>query len=384
MPILGHGALGNTNKINSDDVLDMLGWPECIGLAEWNIFVASIPVPGVRRLTEAAWGRKMVLGGHFGGVPAPLANASAALGIYSEHEAMSAEEALDRLRLGVNIQAREGSAGRDLRQVVKAITERKADSRHFSFSTDEQEADSLVLDGHVDHKIRTAICCGIDPLTAIQMATINAAEYFRISDDMGSIGPGKIADLVLVDDLAQFTVTQVIANGKVVARDGRYVGQLMAPAYPDYFFNTVKIARMTVPEDFAVQAPTSAGGRVKVRVIGVNEGSLITEDRLLDLPVSEGKVEQDAAQDVMKIAVLDRHEASGRIGKAFVQGFRIKAGAIGSSFNPGQMNLMVAGTNDRDMSLVANRIAETRRRVRCGARRQDTGRAASALARSLR
>jgi adenine deaminase len=355
---LGHGSLGNTNNITTEDVLDLLSWPECVGLAEWNIFVASIPVPGVRQLTDAAWERNMVLGGHFGQVPASLANATAALGIYSEHEAVSAEEALDRLRLGVHIQAREGSAGRDLRQVVKAITERKADSRHFSFSTDEQEGDSLVLDGHVDHKIRTAIRCGIDPLSAVQMATINAAEYFRISDEMGSIGPGKIADLVLVDDLAQFTVTQVIANGKLVARDGRYVGQLPVPAYPDYFFNTVKIARMTVPEDFAVQAPTPVGERVKVRVIGVNEGSLITEDRPLDLPVSEGKIQQDVAQDVMKIAVLDRHEASGRMGKAFVQGFRIKGGAIGSSFNPGQMNLMVAGMNDEDMSLVANRIAE--------------------------
>jgi adenine deaminase len=302
------------------------------------------------------------MGGHFGEVSAPLANATAALGIYSEHEAMSAEEALDRLRLGVHIQAREGSAGRDLRRVVKAITDHKADPRHFSFSTDEQEADSLVLDGHVDHKIRTAIRCGIAPITAIQMATINAAEYFRIADDMGSIGPGKIADVLLVDDLADFRVAEVVANGKRVARDGEYVAELEAPVYPDYFHNTINVARMTIPEDFAIQAPASAGGApqgtVKVRVIGVNQGSLVTEDRRLDLPVRGGEVQPDLSQDVMKIAVLDRFEASGRIGKAFVQGFRIKAGAMGSSFNPGIMNLMVAGTNDADMSLVANRIAE--------------------------
>jgi adenine deaminase len=271
---------------------------------------------------------------------------------------MSAEEALDRLRLGVNIQAREGSAGRDLRHVVRAITEHKADPRHFSFSTDEQEADSLVLDGHVDHKIRTAIRCGVAPLTAVQMATLNAAEYFRIGDEMGSIGPGKIADVVLVDDLSEFSVDHVIANGKLVARQGEYVGELKAPSYPEYFFNTVKIARMTTAEDFAVDAPAGGDGTAEVKVIGVNEGSLVTEERHLDLPVRDGKVQADPARDVMKIAVLDRYEASGRIGKAFVQGFRVKAGAIGSSFNPGQMNLMVAGTNDLDMSLVANRIAE--------------------------
>jgi len=355
---LGHGALGNTNSISTEDVFEMLGWPECTGLAEWNVFVASIPAPGVRELTETAREKRMLLGGHFGDVSSAMANATAAIGIYSEHEAMSAEEALDRLRLGVHIQAREGSAGRDLRHVVKAITELGVDSRHFSYSTDEQEADSLVLDGHVDHKIRTAIRCGVSPMTAIQMATINAAEYFRISDDMGSVGPGKIADILLVDDLAEFNVTQVIANGKVVARDGKYVGEPKTPAYPGYFYNTIKIAGVTVPEDFAVKSPASSDGTASVRVIGVNEGSLVTEDRHFDLPVRGGNVQPDPGRDILKIAILDRYEASGRIGKAFVQGFRIKAGAIGSSFNPGQMNLMVAGTNDRDMSVVANRIAE--------------------------
>ena len=355
---LGHGPLGNTDNIRTEDVLDLLGWPECVGLAEWNVFVASVPVPGVRELTESAWDRKKLIGGHFGGVSSKLANATAALGVFSEHEATSAEEALDRLRLGVHIQAREGSAGRDLRHVVKAITEHRADPRHFSFSTDEQEADSLVLDGHVDHKVRTAIHCGVSPITAVQMATLNAAEYFRLGDDLGSIGPGKIADVVLVDELAEFNVRQVIANGRLVARDGTYVGELRAPGYPEYFLNTIKLARTTTPEDFVVEAPLGAGSTAKVRVIGVSEGSLVTEERHLDLPVSGGGVQADPKRDVLKIAVLDRYGASGRIGRAFVQGFGIKAGAIGSTFNPGQMNLMVAGTNDRDMSLVANRIAE--------------------------
>jgi len=355
---LGHGPLGNTNAINAEDMFELLGWPECTGLAEWNVFVAAVPVPGVREITEAAWECKKMLGGHFGQVSSQLANATAALGIYSEHEAMSAEEAIDRLRLGVHIQMREGSVGRDLRHVAKAITELKADPRHFSFSTDEQEADSLVLDGHVDRKIRTAVRCGISPMTAIQLATVNAAEYFRLSDEIGSIGPGKVADIVLVDDLADFNVAAVVANGRLVAREGRYIGELIAPDYPAYYFNTIKLERMTTPEDFAVAAPSAGKNTATVRVIGVNEGSLVTEERFLDLPVKDGQVLADPSQDAMKIAVLDRHGASGRIGRAFVQGFRIKAGAIGSSFNPGQMNLMVAGIDDKDLSLVANRIAE--------------------------
>jgi adenine deaminase len=115
---------------------------------------------------------------------------------------------------------------------------------------------------------------------------------------------------------------------------------------------------MSTPQDFTVSAPSPSAPSARVRVIGVTQGSLITEERHIDLPVQRGNVQVDPDQDVMKIAVLDRYDASGRIGKAFVQGFRIKAGALGSSFNPGQMNLMVAGTNDNDMSIVANRIAE--------------------------
>ena len=355
---LGHGQLGNTNTIGLEDVLEMLAWPECVGLAEWNVFLWDLPIEGVRRATEAAWRMGKLIGGHFGQIPANLANATSALGIYTEHEAVSASEAMERIRAGVHIQAREGSAGRDLKQVVKAITELGADPRHFAFSTDEQEADSIVLDGHVDHKVRSAIRCGVSPLVAVQMATLNVAEYFRVSDDMGSIAPGKIADIVLVDDLADFRVAEVIADGKLVARDGIYLGETRVPHYPDYFFNTIKLQKMTTAEDFAVRAPAGSEAQVAVRVIGVNQGSLVTEDRRLELPVRDGLVLADAGQNILKIAVLDRYEASGRIGKAFVQGFRIRAGAIGSSFNPGQMNLMVAGTNDRDMSLVANRIAE--------------------------
>ena len=355
---LGHGPLGNTNTIGTEDMLQMLEWPECVGLSEWNIFLWDLPVEGIRKVTEAAWQKKKILGGHFGQIPSELANATIALGIYSEHEAADAEEAIERIRAGVHVQVREGSAGRDLEKVVKAITERKTDSRHFSFCTDEQEADAIVLDGHMDKKIRMAIANGVEPITAVQMASLNAAEYFRVSDDLGSISPGKIADVVFVDDLEDFNVTTVISDGKVVGRDGRYVGELGAPSYPEYFFNTIKLQRLTTPEDFIVPALQNSSDKVKARVIGVNEGSLVTEERLLELPTEGGKILADKSQDIIKIAVLDRYEASGRIGKAFIQGFGIKAGAIGSSFNPGQMNLMVAGTNDQDMSIVANRIAE--------------------------
>ncbi|MFC1868667.1 adenine deaminase [Thermodesulfobacteriota bacterium] len=355
---LGHGPFGNTNTISEEDMLQMLEWPECVGPSEWNIFLWDLPIEGIRKVTRMAWQKKQIIGGHFGQIPADLANATAALGIYSEHEASDGEEALERIRAGVHVQVREGSAGRDLEKVLKAITELKADPRHFSFCTDEQEAESIAIEGSIDNKIRMAIANGIAPITAIQMASLNAAEYFRVSDDLGSLSPGKIADVVFVDDLLEFNVTDVIAEGELVVQKGRYIGELNAQPYPEYFFNTIKLKRLPEPEDFLVTAPKDVSDKALARVIGVNQGSLVTEERHLYLPVEGGHVLADLNQDIIKIAVLDRYEASGRIGKAFVQGFGIKAGAIGSSFNPGQMNLMVAGTNDKDMSLVGKRIAE--------------------------
>jgi adenine deaminase len=354
---LSHGPFGSTNTIGADDMYEMLDWPECVGLSEWNVNKWEIPDDLIKPITDAAREKKKLIAGHFGLMPPELVNATVALGIYSEHEASGAQEALEKARAGGHIQIREGSAGREFENVIKAVTELKADPRHFSFSTDEQEADSLVQDGHIDHKVRMAIAAGVPPITAVQMASLNAAEYFGVAGDMGSVAPGKIADIVLVDDLTDFKVTTVIADGKVVGQDGRYVGDLKAPSYPDYFLNTVKLNRATTPEDFAIAAPGTSG-KVKARVIGVVRGSLVTESRGLELPTENGKLVADTAQDVIKVAVLDRHGASGRMGKGFVQGLGIKDGAVGSTFNPELMNVMVAGTNDRDMSLVANRIAE--------------------------
>jgi adenine deaminase len=189
------------------------------------------------------------------------------------------------------------------------------------------------------------------------MASLNAAEYFGVAGDLGSIAPGKIADIVMVNDLTEFKVNTVIANGKVVGQNGHYVGDLRPPKYPDYFFNTIKLHHATTQDDFVISSPKKSG-TVKTRVIGVVRGSLVTEHRLLSLHAEGARLAADVDQDIIKVAVLDRHEASGRIGKGFVQGLGIKSGAVGSTFNPELMNVVVAGTNDRDMSLVTNRIVE--------------------------
>ena len=355
---LGHGPFGNTSAIRATDLRQMMSWPECLGLSEWNVFLWELPDDEIRDLLAAAWQEKKLVGGHFAQIPTSLVNASAALGIYSEHEAAGAAETLEKIRAGVHIQVRQGSAAFDLAKVVKAITEDSIDARHFSFCSDEQEADGLVLDGHIDLKVRMAIANGVPPLTAVQMASLNAAEYFGVANDLGSIAPGKIADVVLVDELVKFNVMAVIADGKVVGRDGRYIGTLEPASYPKRFFNTVKVGKAADPEDFKVSCPLASSQRALVRVIGIVEGSLVTEAREVYLPVEDGEVLSDPDRDVAKVAVLDRHQGSGRIGKGFVQGLGIRSGAVGSTFNPGLMNLVVAGTDDADMSVVANRIAE--------------------------
>ena len=196
----------------------------------------------------------------------------------------------------------------------------------------------------------------MNPVVAVQMATINAAEYYRIDDKIGSISPGKIADLLIVDELAKFNVLSVVANGKLIVRNGKFQGDLHIPKYPSWMRNTVRLMKKVTAQDFEVKVPSESPD-VHVRVIGVTENNLITESRSARVMVKNGVVSADLKNDVLKIAVLERHKKSGEIGVGFIQGFGLKEGAVGSTFNPHSENIVVVGTNDEDMAIAANQLA---------------------------
>ena len=345
---LGQGDLG-ASKTTLDDLWRLMAHDRTVELREWSFPNAQFP--GMRELWEEGLRRKLVIGGHLEGLQGDLLQASCALGVCSDHETATAEEAFEKARAGVIVQAREGSAARDLVQVVRAITEHGADPACFAFSTDEQELDSLVRDGHMDHKMRLAVSEGVAPIDVVRMATLGGARSLGVERNYGAVAPGRVASIVLVNDLSDFHVQRVIAQGRVAGQDHRYVLEPSSTPYPEEWNKTVHLARPLTSDDFLL--PGNGG---LLRVIGITPGSLITEELHEQVEVLDGRLA--AGDGLAKIAVADRHEGSGRIAVGLVRGLDLARGAVATTINPGMANLMVLGTDEDAMALAANRVAE--------------------------
>ena len=351
---LGLGEFGNLGRFGLEDLVRLVRHPACVELREWNWGVAKIPLPELREAWEAALAGRVTVGGHLEGLTGPTLQASVALGVRSDHETGTAAEAIEKTRAGVTVQMREGSGARDLDALLRAITEQGADPRCFSFSTDEQELASLVRDGHIDRKLRLAVAGGVAPLDAVRMATLTAATSLGVEDDYGSVAPGRVASLTLVEDLASFRVSLCIARGRLAAENGAYLLRTPAAPYPEEWLDTIRLDRRLDASDFRLAAPD---GRASVRVIGITPGSLLTEELIEEAGIADGRL-TGPATGLAKLAVLDRHEGGSRGATGLVRGLGIKAGALASTVNPGMMNLMVVGIGEEDMALAANRVLE--------------------------
>jgi len=281
-----------------------------------------------------------------------------ASGISSCHESTRKEDALAKLRLGMYIMLREGSAWHDLKDTIRALTETGADSRHAMMITDDTHPDTLVNLGHMNHVVRRAIEEGLDPVRAIQMATINVAEYFRLGHDLGSISPGKSADVTFVRDLGEMSVDKVLVDGLLVAQGGKMVVHLPSFDYPASFRRSVRLARPLIAEDFCVRAPSGARS-VQVRVIEVSEAQVVTKNARVERAVDDGLVTASATEDLAKVASVERHQGTGQMGLGFVRGFGFKRGAVASTVAHDSHNLLILGTNDADMACAGNTLAES-------------------------
>jgi adenine deaminase len=351
---LGLGEFGNPGRFTVDDLSTLVRHPGCVELREWNYSIAKAPVPGLREAWESALERRVVVGGHLEGLRGSALQASVALGARSDHETATAEEAVEKARAGVTVQIREGSGARDLDALIRAITELGADPRCFSFSTDEQELSSIVRVGHIDHKLRRAVAAGAAPIDAVRMATLNAALSLGLADEYGAVAAGRIAAIVLVEDLSSFRVVKVLSRGVPSAEDGRY---LLAPArrpYPADWTRTVRIDRTLTDDSFLLDAPD---GTPTLRVIGLTPGSLLTDE--LEEPVAlEGGRLAGVPDGLAKLAVIDRHENGAAATVGLIRGLGIASGAVAATINPGLMDLMVIGVDEHDMAVAANRVIE--------------------------
>ena len=329
-------------RIDEEDILSYRDEEMVVGLAE----VMNYPglIGGDEKLLSKVrtamriWG---VVDGH-----APLLSGEELCkymlrGPQSDHESTSPEEALEKLRLGMYVMLREGSASRDMSRILPTILSRGIDTRRCLLCCDDRSAEDLLEKGHMDHNIRLAIELGADPIQAIQMATINVAERFRLHD-LGSLAPGKKADVVVLKNLERVEVVHTIIGGRFVVRGGR----VLKPPRREYewdLLNTVKI-----PKKLDLKVRVDAD-RVKVRVIEANEDSLLTESGEEELEVRRGIVLPDPEKDVLQVCVVERHTGAGLVGKAFVRGFGIKNGALASTVSHDSHNLVVVGDNFQDM-----------------------------------
>ncbi|MGE5587044.1 MAG: adenine deaminase [Clostridia bacterium] len=347
--------------IGPDDIRDAMAWDGMAGLGEMMNFPGVLAGDeGVHAEIRETLKAGKVVTGHYS-IPdtGPNLAAYVAAGIASDHESTRPEDALAKVRLGMYAKLREGSAWRDIKATIKSYTETGIDPRHIVLVTDDAHPDTLVALGHVNHVVRRAIEEGVPPVRAIQMATINTAECFRMSQDLGSIAPGRMADILFIRDLADPRPDRVMADGEVVAEGGRLVADVPTFAYPDFATRSVRLARCLQPSDFRIAAPASAGSSVRARVIEVVEASALTRHVELDLPVDEhGEVRASREKDVAKVAVVERHRASGSMAVGLVRGFGLKDGAVASTVAHDSHNLLVVGVDDRDMAAAGNLIAD--------------------------
>ena len=343
-------------ELGPDEVREAMTWPNIIGLGEMMNF------PGViagdhKMLAEIAATQRAgkTVGGHYASPDLGLPfHAYAAGGPADDHEGTRAEDAIARVRQGMRAMLRLGSAWYDVAAQIKAVTESGLDPRNFILCTDDSHSGTLVNDGHMNRVVRHAIAQGLKPITAIQMATLNTAQHFGLERELGSITPGRRADVVLTSDLVTLPIEMVIARGKVLAELGKLTADIPAFAYPASAKNTVNMKRDLTAADFAIAAPKGAN-EVTARVIGVIENQAPTRALEKRLKVSSGLVDADGQSGVCQIAVVERHKATGGVSNAFVSGFGYNVDcAVASTVAHDSHHMIVVGTNRDDMATAAN------------------------------
>jgi len=349
--------------IGPKEVATAMKWKGIIGLGEMmnfpGVFMGDKNMLEEMSITHA---HSKTIGGHYASPDLGLPfHGYVAGGAEDDHEGTRIEDSVARVRQGMKSMLRYGSSWYDVAAQVGAITQHGLDSRRFMLVTDDSHAGTLSSEGHMDRVLRHAIEQGLKPITAIQMMTINTAEHFGLSKEMGMIAPGRWADVVLVKDLHHFKAELVIAKGQVVAENGEWQVKLPTVKYPQWATKSVKVKRKLTAADFVLRTGAAHGSEVDANVIGVIENQAPTRHLKLKVKAEHGEVKSDLKNDVAKIAVVERHRATGQVTVGLVKGFEFtRKCAIGSTVAHDSHHMIVVGTDDENMAVAANAL------VKCG------------------
>lgn len=302
----------------------------------------------------ASLDRRKICNGHAIGLGVDDLNIYAAGHLSDDHESVYYEELLERLRLGIVPLIREGSSERNVDTLVPGIVEHHIPTDNMMFCTDDKHVNDIYKEGHISYNVKRSIELGMDPVEAIQMATINAARHFRLEDRIGSIAPGRFADILLIDDLHTMKPKMVLKDGRIVA-DEKGARPVPEKEYPAALFDTVHIGADFSAEKFRL---VSGGTRAKCRVIRMIKDQIINQEVLEWMNVKNGEIPADVSRDILKLAVVERYGKNGRVSTALVQGFGLKQGALAASVSHDHHNIVVVGTNDEDMAVCVEKLQE--------------------------
>ncbi|MDI6878403.1 MAG: adenine deaminase C-terminal domain-containing protein [Desulfitobacteriaceae bacterium] len=362
--------------LSKEDMKEILTWPEVVGLGEiyWSRFLQGDAEEEIEELIATAKSLGMTVEGHSAGAKKQRLQALVALGFEGCHEPITAQEVRERLRLGLTTMIREGSIRRELETVIPALVDMQLNLRRAVLVSDGVWPHHLVKLGHMDFIVNKAVSLGLDPITAVQMVTLNVAEHFNLDDQIGAIAPGRDADIVVTQSLKPIMAELVFAKGRLVARDRTMLNSAVQEvpgqggsgpdgSGPDSNYK-LRMKPMT-SEDFNIVVPTtsrinrssSSQDNAKIRVSELVT-DIVTRETFQVLPVRNGCLVTDGVGDLVKAAVIDRYEGKNRKSIGFIQGYGLKRGAIASSFSFDEGNLVVIGTNDQDMAAAVNRIRE--------------------------
>lgn len=339
--------------ISQEDLAKLLARDDIIGLGEsyWQS-ILQYPDDILPQYEQTLLAGK-TLEGHSAGASDKKLAAYVAAGITSCHEPINAEQVLERLRMGLHILVREGSIRRDLQEIAR-IKDRGIDLRRLVLSTDGIEPRDLIEKGYMEYVLQKAIDYGFDPIAAVQMATLNVAEHFSLDTLIGGIAPGRFADMVMIPDLKTIHAGLVISNGQVIARDGKPTHSPRKHTFTNESLNSVNLAKKFNSSDFIISA-TEDTGTLNLRIINMVT-DLVTAELEMQWPITAGEIQPDVAQDVIKVAAIDRTHNPGRTTVGLIKGFGLKSGAMACSAGWDSSDIIVVGTNDADMADAVNRI----------------------------
>lgn len=342
--------------LGADEVAEIMDWPESVSLGELDpskiLFVKD---EYIHKVADTLARRKVVNGHAIGRLGQEL-NVYASSGISDDHECVNTKEMLERLKVGIKVFIREGSSERNVDELVQGIIDNHLRTDNIMFCTDDKHAREIQTEGHINYNVTRAIDLGLEPMDAIQMATVNAAKHFRLEDEIGSITPGRLADILLVDDWKNIKPNVVIFEGSVVARNGELLEECKVSDYPEWIKHTVTLKKEITPESFQAAASCEEG-EVEIHVIDMIPRQIINTHSTEKMNVDHGQIISDVERDILKLSVVERYGKNGNVGIGFVRGFKLKKGALAYSMSHDHHNIVVVGTNDADMSVAVNEVA---------------------------